>query len=279
MRSLTETEMPWLKGLSLAGVAALALTACGGGEETAEESGLDLVNAGALTVCADFPYAPFEYYDEDGNEVGLDIDIAQAIADDLELELEIMQTAFEGIQSGVALNANQCDLAISGMTITEARAGNMLFSDPYLDDNLSVLARSDSGIETLEDLEGFEGTVGAQSDTTGAVEAGERGLDLREYTDAGLMLQGLESGQVDAAFGNISILAYQAAQSDDLVFVDEIETGEQLGIAAQLENQELIDAVNQVLADLEASGKLEELKEFWLHSDEAPDEADDEDDN
>ncbi|GAA4912621.1 ABC transporter substrate-binding protein [Nesterenkonia rhizosphaerae] len=274
MRSLTETEMPWLKGLSLAGVAALALTACGGGEETADESGLDLVNAGALTVCSNLPYPPFEYYDADGNEVGFDIDIAQAIADDLDLELEIIQAQFEGIQSGVALNANQCDLAISGLTITEARAGNMLFSEPYLDDNLGVLVRSDSGIESLEDLDGFEGTVGAQSDTTGAAEAQERGLDLREYTDAGLLIQGLESDQVEAAIGNISILGYQAGESETLVFVDEIDTGEQLGIAAQLENQPLIDEVNRILGELEDNGGLEEIEDRWFHS-ETPDEGGD----
>lgn len=266
MRSLTETEMPWLKGLSLAGVAALALTACGGGEEE-DASGLGLAQAGTLQVCADVPYPPFEYYDASGEVVGFDIDIAQAIADDLDLELEIVQTGFEGIQSGVALNANQCDMAISGMTITEERAGNMLFSEPYLDDNLGLLARSDAGIETLEDLEGFEGAVGVQSETTGAEEATERGLDVREYTDAGLLIQGLESGQVEAAIGNISILGYQAGESDDLVFIDEIDTGEQLGIAVQLENQELIDAVNQVLADLEESGGLQEIEQRWFHSD------------
>ncbi|GAA1821843.1 ABC transporter substrate-binding protein [Nesterenkonia flava] len=270
---------PWLKGIAAAGVAGLALTACGSDDESADESGLSLVSAGTLQVCSDLPYAPFEYIDEDGNEVGFDIDIAQAIADDLDLELEIVQTGFEGIQSGVALNANQCDLAISGMTITEERAGNMLFSDPYLDDNLAVLTREDTGITTLEDLEGFDGTVGAQADTTGSVEAQERGLELREYTDSGLLLQGLESGQIEAAFGNISILAYQAAQSDDLFFVDEIETGEQLGIAAELENQELIDEVNRVLAELEESGELDELEQLWFHSDETPDEADDEGDD
>ncbi|GAA1148997.1 ABC transporter substrate-binding protein [Nesterenkonia lutea] len=261
------------KAVGASALAALALTACGGGEEneSGEEEQQMLNNAGTLQVCSDVPYPPFEYYDGDGNVVGFDIDIAEALAESVDAELEIVQTGFEGIQSGVALDSNTCDLAISGMTITEARAGNMLFSEPYLDDNLGLLAATDAEVASLEDLDGL--TVGVQSETTGATYAEEAGYEVREYTDSGLLIQGLESGQVDAAIGNISILGYQAGESDTAEFIEEIDTGEQLGIAAQSDNAELIDAVNEALAELESSGEMQELEDSWFREGDTPEEG------
>lgn len=285
MPSIADTaDKPWLKGLALASVATLALTACGDNGDDEEldaeseveadvdvdASGVETIQEGTLQVCSDVPYPPFEYYDEEGNVVGFDIDIADAIADALDLDLQIIESSFDGIQSGVALNADQCDIAITGMTITEERAGNMLFSEPYLDDNLGLLAAEGSGIESLEDLEGV--SVGVQNATTGADYALEEGYDVFEFEDSGLLLQGLGAGQVDAIIGNISIIGYQTGEDDSFVFVEEIDTGEQLGIAAQLENQELIDVVDEILAELDASGALEEMEQTWFHS-ETPDEG------
>lgn len=261
------------KAVGASALAALVLTACGGGDESesSEEGGEMLNNAGTLQVCSDVPYPPFEYFDGDGNVVGFDIDIAESIAESMDTELEIVQTGFEGIQSGVALDSNTCDIAISGMTITEERAGNMLFSDPYLDDNLGLLAATAADVSSLDDLEGL--AVGVQADTTGATYAEEQGYEVREYSDSGLLIQGLESGQVDAAIGNISILGYQAGESDTSEFIEEIDTGEQLGIAAQSENTELIEAVNEALAEMESSGELEELEDTWFLEGDTPEEA------
>lgn len=290
MSTLTDiAEKPWLRPLALASVAVLALTACGDDDDNGEavdaeaevetdvESGaeVDTIEDGVLQVCSDVPYPPFEYYDAEGNVVGFDIDIAAAVADALDLDLEIIESSFDGIQSGVAMNAEQCDIAITGMTITEERAGNMLFSEPYLDDNLGLLASEESGIEGLGDLDGVD--VGVQNATTGADYAHEEGYDVIEFEDSGLLLQGLDAGQVDVIIGNISIIGYQTGEDDSFVFVEEIDTGEQLGIAAQLENEELIAAVDEILAELQASGALEEMEQMWFHS-ETPEEGDAEED-
>jgi len=261
------------KAVGVSALAALALTACGGGEETegsdAEQQMLN--NEGTLQVCSDVPYPPFEYFDDEGAIVGFDIDIAEAIAESIDAELEVVQTGFEGIQSGVALDAGTCDLAISGMTITEERAGNMLFSEPYLDDNLGLMAATSADVSSLDDLEGL--TVGVQTETTGADYATEAGYDVRDYPDSGLLIQGLESGQVDAAIGNISILGYQAGESDTAEFIEEIDTGEQLGMAAATGNDQLIDAVNEALAEMEASGEMQEIEDRWFRDGDTPEEA------
>ncbi|MGJ9406154.1 ABC transporter substrate-binding protein [Nesterenkonia aurantiaca] len=274
------------KAVGASALAALLLTACGDSEEGGESleaepqneitvdldlGEVELNNEGTLQVCSDVPYPPFEYYDEDGAVVGFDIDIAEVIAGALDAELEVVQTGFEGIQSGVALDAGTCDLAISGMSITEARAGNMLFSEPYLDDNLGLLAVTEADVSSLDDLEGL--TVGVQTETTGSDFAEEQGYEVREYSDSGLLIQGLESGQVEAAIGNISILGYQAGESDTAEFIEEIDTGEQLGIAVATGNDQLIDAVNQVLAELDASGGMEELEDRWFREGDTPEEG------
>lgn len=282
-----------LKLLGVFGIAALALTACGdggedGGDAVDTDSEVDfdldvdidagelgLISEGTLAVCSDVPYPPFEYYDDEGDVVGFDIDIAEGIAEALDLDLEVIATGFEGIQSGVALDAQQCDLAISGMTITEERQENMLFSEPYLDDNLGLLAATEAGVGSLEDLDGV--TVGVQADTTGATYAEEQGYEVSEFPDSGLLIQGLESGQVEAAIGNISILGYQAGEDEAFEFVEEIDTGEQLGIAAQSDNQDLIDAVDEILAEMNSSGFMEDAENRWFHDGETPEEGDGED--
>lgn len=292
MPTLTDlAEKPWLKPLAVVSVAALALTACGdddsdNGEEVETETEVETdvessaevetLEEGTLQVCSDVPYPPFEYYDTDRNVVGYDVDIASAIASALDLEPQIIESSWEGLESGIALEAGDCDLAITGMTITEERMGNLLFSDPYLDDNLGLLATAESGITSVDELDGV--SVGVQNGTTGHHYASdELGLDVMEYEDSGLMLQGLESGQIEALIGNISIIGYQAGDDDRYEFVEEIDTGEQLGIAAALDNEDLIAAVNEILAELEASGDLEAIQQAWFHSD-TPEEADDSED-
>lgn len=292
MPTLTDlAEKPWLKSLAVVSVATLALTACGDDEadngeevetetevETDVESSAEVetLEEGILQVCSDVPYPPFEYYDTDRNVVGYDVDIASAIAGALGLELEIIESSWEGLESGIALEAGDCDLAITGMTITEERMGNLLFSDPYLDDNLGLLATAESGIGSVDELDGV--SVGVQNGTTGHhYAADELELDVVEYEDSGLMLQGLEAGQIEAIVGNISIIGYQAGDDDRFDFVEEIDTGEQLGIATALDNEDLIAAVNEILAELEASGDLEAIQEAWFHS-ETPEEADEDED-
>jgi ABC-type amino acid transport substrate-binding protein len=99
-----------------------------------------LLTDGELLVCSDIPYPPFEFEDEDGEFTGFDIELVEAIGMRLGLELEVIALGFDPIASGTALNAGQCDLAASAITITDERAESLFFSDPYYDATQSLLA-------------------------------------------------------------------------------------------------------------------------------------------
>lgn len=253
-----------LPACALGAAALLALSACGGGgdeEAETEAGGVQLVNAGTLTLCSDIPYEPFEFV-QDGENVGLDIDLAQATADDLGVELEVITTAFEAIQSGSALDIDQCDIALSGMTITEERASQMDFSKPYLKDNLALMTKKDSDITSIEDLQGEK--AGVQQATTGEAYATDNGVEPVQFEDAGLMTQGIQSGQVDAVIANISTI-YAATEADDsLTLVEEYDTGEVIGAAVKMGNTALLEQFETTMTDLRETGEYDDLVDQWF---------------
>ncbi|MBG6085299.1 ABC transporter substrate-binding protein [Zhihengliuella flava] len=253
-----------LTGLAVTAAAGLALTACSSGDSAAQSSdadtGLTLMNEGKLTVCSDLPYEPFEFRDENGEIVGFDMDIASEIAADLDVELNVLDDGFEGIQSGLALN--KCDISISSISITEERKGNMDFSTPYMDDDLTLVAPADGEIEDLESAAGKR--VAVQTGTTGETYAQEQGLTAVGFEDAGLQLEALKAGTVDAALGNVSVLGYGIADEEGFERVEDYETGEQLGISIKKGNSAMAEAVNGTLERLDESDKLDELEEKWF---------------
>jgi ABC-type amino acid transport substrate-binding protein len=109
---------------------------------TFDTSGVTTLTDGELLVCSDVPYPPFQFEDEDGRFMGFDIELVRAIGMRLDLQVEVIALGFDPIASGTALNSGQCDLAASAITITEERAENLLFSDPYYDASQSLLAAS-----------------------------------------------------------------------------------------------------------------------------------------
>lgn len=112
---------------------------------TVNEEQLNLVNPGVLTVAVSPPYAPFEY-NKDGVLMGFDIEIAKAMADDLNLKVNFLQVPFTSLFN-VVENGTRCDLALGGIQITEERKKQVNFSKAYFKDSTVVLGRADSDID------------------------------------------------------------------------------------------------------------------------------------
>lgn len=208
-----------------------------------------LISEGELTVCTNTPYEPFEY-EEDGEIIGFDISIMDEVATDLGVEVAALNTGFDGIQSGAALEADTCDAVISAITITEEREENLDFSDPYFDADQAVMVQADSDIASMDDLS--EATIGVMQATTGADWVTDQGYVGTEFEDLGLQVQALRNGQVDAIVNDIASLAAYA--DDEVVVLDTIATGEQYGIGVKQGNTALLDAINATLERIQGDG-------------------------
>ena len=253
-----------LSGTKMAAVlaaGALALTACGGSSTPAASSGSgpQLINAGKLTVCSDVPYEPFEFQ-KDGKIVGFDMDIANELAKDLKAELNVVDSSFEAIETGTALTG--CDVSISSISITDVRKNVMDFSNPYMDDDLTLVATSSSGISNLDGAKGKK--VGVQQATTGAQYAKDKGIDAQQFEDSGLLVQALKAGTIDAAVGNQSVLGYAIMDDSKLKRVEDYATGEKLGISIKKGNTAMADAVNATLKRLTDDGTLKKFETTWF---------------
>ncbi len=242
--------------LSLAAVAALTLAGCSStagstssGASSAGADAVSLVTPGSLKVCTNPPYEPFEYKDGD-KIVGLDIDIVQQVADDLKVKLVLVETGFDGIQSGAALNASTCDVVASGITITPERAGKLDFSTPYFDANQGLLTKAGAGLTSLASLAGKK--IGVQQATTGETFAKDNKLDTLQYEDLGLQVQALKNGDVDGIINDIAVLGPYA--NDQYVVGAEFSTGEQYGLGVKKGNTALLDAVDATLARIQSDG-------------------------
>lgn len=246
--------------IPVAAIAALLLAGCSSTDTGSEsEGGIPLVEEGTLTLCTNPPYEPFEF-ERDGEVVGLDIDIVAEVAADLELELKVVSTPFEGIQSGAALSAGQCDIVASGITITDERALNIDFSEPYFDADQGLLVPAGSDLSSIESLVGKR--ISVMVATTGATWAQENGLTSTEYDDLGTQIQALEAGQVDAVINDVASLLPYVEQGYEIA--NNFATGEVYGLGVKKGSTELLEAVNGTLTRIQDDGTYDAIYAEWI---------------
>ncbi len=240
---------------------ALVSAACAADpDKTTTESGVEVVEDGKLTVCTHLPYEPFQF-NKGGEVVGFDVDLMDLVAQDLDLEQEIVNTPFETIETGQAMATGKCDIAAAGMTITEERDQVIDFSDPYFEATQALLVTKGAGYDSLESLDGK--TLGVQVGTTGEEYANDNapdGVELKVFEDLALLLEAVKSGSIDAAINDNTVLLDYATKNPDTEMTTEFETGEQYGFGvAEGDNAELVDAVNKAFAAAHEDGTYEEL--------------------
>jgi len=223
------------------------------------------ISDGALTVCTDAPYEPFEFEDESGEWTGFDMELLRAMTTNWGLELSVTVVPFDGIW--LLPEAGECDLVASAMTITPDRAENALFSDPYFDADQSLLVRATDAetFATLADLEG--GTIGVQTGTTGEAYANENapeGAEIVSFDEAAAIFPALESGDVDAILQDFPVNGFRSTQDELFVVTERFPTGEQYGFASSLDNTDLIDAVNAQFTQLRDDGTYDQIFAEWF---------------
>lgn len=259
-------------------LAAVVVAGCGDdddesttGDATTSESGasadLGLIEDGTLIVGSDIPFPPFEQGDPPDYE-GFDIDLINAVADELGLETQIEDAPFDLLLQG---GGGQFDLAIAATTIKPARENRVDFSDPYFLAEQALLVRSDGDVQSAADLSGK--IVGAQDGTTGETYANDNtdAEEVRPFPEIDDAYNALEVGQVDAVVNDLPSAQDAADKKEGLEVVETFPTDELYGIILPEESDALREAVNEALVTLKEDGTLDEIYQEWFDQ-EAPEE-------
>ncbi len=214
-----------------------------------------------MATNAEFP--PYEYRDGE-NFAGIDVEIAQAIAADMGLELVIEDMQFDSIVP--AVQSGKADIGVAGMTVTEDKLQNIDFSIPYTTSTQVVIVTNDSPITSPADLEGK--TIGVQLGTTGDNYAGEiENATIERYNKGFEAVQALGQNKIDAVIIDREPAKAFVSENEGLKILDEDYTVEDYAIAVAKGNQELLDQVNASITRLKDSGKLQEIIDKYITAD------------
>lgn len=230
-----------------------------GSEETGEGAAAEFETAqeGKLVMVTNAEFPPYEYHEGD-QIVGIDAEIAAAIAQELGLELEIEDIAFDSIIP--ELVSGKADFAMAGMTVTEERKASVDFSNTYAQASQKVIVKEGSDIASPDDLAGK--IVGVQLGTTGDIYVTDleaEGTTVERYSKGFEAVQALSQNKIDAVVIDEQPAQVFVGQTEGLVILDESFTDEEYAAAVKKGNTALLDAINGALASLEESGKLDEI--------------------
>ena len=248
-------------------VVGLALTACNNSStSTNNETTAQLPDAKevkTLRVASNAEFAPFEYTQENGDIVGFDIDLINAMADAGGFKVEIQNTPWEGIFT--RLNSGDSDVLLSAITITDERKQTMDFTNPYFEIHQLIMTTENSDIQSLEDLKNNK-KVGVVTGQTGdlAISAmlGATNDKISRYDSVILAVKALQNGAVDAIVSDSATVETYAKNNPETKFVliqsDQFER-EDYGMATRKGDAETLQMLNDALGKVRSNGKYDEI--------------------
>lgn len=247
----------------LVAVCVLSMAACGSKKEDSSAGDSDKKEKLVMATNAEFP--PYEFYE--GKEVvGIDADIAAAVAEEMGMELEIEDMAFDSIIT--AVTSGKADIGAAGMTVTEDRLENVDFTDTYATATQVIIVKEDSAIAGPDDLTGKK--IGVQLGTTGDIYADDiEDATVERYNKGFEAVQALQQGKIDAVVIDGEPAKEFVKEAEGLKILDEAFTEEEYAIAVKKGNDELKEKINDALANLKESGKLDEIVAKYISADSA----------
>lgn len=243
--------------LTMAALMAASLTACGGSSTDNTTAAAAETAGGTLVMATNAEFPPYEFHDGD-KIVGIDAEIAQAIANELGMELEIEDIAFDSIIPEIV--SGKADMGLAGMTVTEDRKQSVDFSDSYATASQKIIVKEDSEITSPDDLAGI--IVGVQLGTTGDIyvsDLEEEGTTVERYSKGFEAVQALSQGKIDAVVIDGEPAKTFVSQTEGLKILEESFTDEEYAIAVKKGNTELLDKINAALKTLRENGTLDEI--------------------
>ena len=276
--------MKKITALMLSSAMMLSLAACGGSASTetvsseaasseaasseavstaeAAPAALTTVTAGKLTMSTNAAFPPYEMTTDSGDFEGIDIEVADAIAKKLGLELQVDDMDFDAAL--LAAQNGKSDIVMAGVTVTDERQKVMDFSDTYAEGIQSIIVPEDSDIASADDLTGK--AIGTQRGTTGYIyctdDFGED--NVIAYDDGLTAVQALNNGQVDAVVIDNAPAKEFVEANPGLKILDTAYAQEDYAIGVAKGNTELLNAINGALEELEADGTLQAIVDKYI---------------
>ncbi len=262
----------------------LSLAACGGGSDAPANSdtpantgtpantdapaAFTTVEAGKLHMSTNAAFPPYEMTTDAGGFEGIDVEVAEAIAKKLGLELVVDDMSFDAALT--AVQTGQSDIAMAGITVNPVRQEVMDFSDSYATGVQVIIVKEDSPIATVDDLASAE-MIGTQKATTGYIycsdtpENGGYGEDHVTAFDTGaLAVMALVNGQVDAVVIDNEPAKSFVAENEGLKILDTEFAVEDYAIGLAKGNTALLEAVNAAMAELKADGTFQGIVDKYI---------------
>ncbi|MGD9910322.1 MAG: amino acid ABC transporter substrate-binding protein [Candidatus Izemoplasmatales bacterium] len=247
----------------------LGVVLFGCNNQTEQTSWEVIQERGYFIVGLDNTFAPMGFVDENGDLVGFDVDLAKEVAS--RLGVDVVFQPIDWDSKVLELNAKTIDMIWNGLTITDSRLLEMSFSQPYLANRQIIIVKSDSTIDTIDDLTGLKVGVQISSASEEAVNANAIVTSLDElvqydtYTQA---LLDLKNGVIDAVVIDEIMGRYMLTQTTDTYKVATEDFGEEeYGIGFRLEDTDLRDLFNQTLQAMIDDGTAAEISILWFGED------------
>lgn len=260
----------------LLAVALLATFVGCGTAETNKDSGKE-----KLVMATNAAFPPYEYKDDNDGFAGIDIEIAGLIADKLGMELEILDVEFGSIVGGV--QSGKYDMGMAGMTVTDERLESVNFSTSYANGIQSVIVKEDSEYESFEDFyTGFDADenpagvkegikIGVQQDTTGDIYSSDKpknwgfGEDnVIRYKTGAEAVMALSTGKVTAVIIDNEPAKSFVESTEGLKILEGEYANEDYAICVAKENTELLEKINNALAELTEAGEIQKIIDKYI---------------
>lgn len=229
-------------------------------DDTNTDSNADTQATLTMATNAEFP--PYEYKEGD-NIVGIDAEVAQAIADKLGMKLEIVDTKFDAIIPGV--QSGKYDMGMAGMTVTPEREQSVSFSDSYATGIQSIIVKEGSSIKSVDDLS-EKTKIGVQLGTTGDIYAKDDFGDeaVQEYDKGADAVQALIAGKIDCVIIDNQPAKSFVAANEGLQILDTAYAEEDYAICFKKDNTDLQTKVNDALKELIADGTVQKIVDKYI---------------
>ncbi|MBR0597780.1 transporter substrate-binding domain-containing protein [Sinanaerobacter chloroacetimidivorans] len=240
------------------------LAGCGGGAKEDTDEGTP--KAKVYNIATDTTFAPFEFQNDAGEYVGIDIEILAAIAEDQGFEYKLNPLGFSAAVA--ALESNQTDAVIAGMSITEERQKKYDFSEAYYDSGvvMAISATNDT-ITSYDDLKGKK--VAVKTGTEGATFAesikDQYGFQVVYFDESPFMYEDVKTGNSVACFEDYPVMGYGITQGNGLKMVTDMEKGSSYGFAVlKGKNTELLEMFDAGLKNIRDNGKYQEILDKYI---------------